>query len=195
MTENRCKIWPEFAAKIVSETEVDPGVFTVIDSPRAGGSYMIDKESAEWCAYHNDEESLRVKARLTTRLIEQRSESRLPTVTRRLIDLSRQTPNIPDVSRAERLLCMLVNDANQGMNRGPMTVGEPELLAWSESVSLVELKTIFRLLKQLGYIETSGIMFHETGSGLQRVRELNENSDFLLRHHTLDTTQLLPITC
>ncbi len=50
MPDNRCKIWPEFIAKKVAHSKDESRVIDVIDSPRAGGTYRIDRESAEWCA-------------------------------------------------------------------------------------------------------------------------------------------------
>lgn len=175
MSDNRCKIWPEFAAKVVLDDGVNPKAFTVIDSPRAGGIYLIDIDSAEWCEVHIDEGSLRVKARITTRLIDQRAETHhRPTVTRRLIDLSLKTPDLSDQNRAERLLCKLVNDANQGMNLGSRSIDTPGLLAWSESVHTFELKRLFNLLKSDGNIETQGMAITVTESGYERIRELNK---------------------
>ena len=173
--DNRCKIWPEFSAKVVLDDGVDPKAFTVVDSPRAGGIYAIDMESAEWCAVHNDEESRRVKARITTSLIDQRAESHhRPTVTRRLINRSLLSPDLSALVRAERLLYKLVNDANRAMNLSARSISVPGLLAWSESVEDRELKPLFDLLKSIGFMESEGMVGTVTERGHQRIQELNE---------------------
>ena len=174
MPDNRCKIWPEFIAKKVAHSKDESRVIDVIDSPRAGGTYRIDREAAEWCAAHDDHESQRIKARLTTCLINQRmaSDDR-PMVTRDLINRLREIDNLSELVRAERLLCKLVNDAHQAMNLSSRSIVGSELLAWSESVDTLELKPLFNLLKSLGYMESQGMVGTVTEAGYQRIQELN----------------------
>ena len=174
MPDNRCKIWPEFIAKKVAHSKDESRVIDVIDSPRAGGTYRIDRESAEWCAAHDDHESQRIKARLTTCLINQRmaSDDR-PMVTRDLINRLREIDNLSELVRAERLLYKLVNDANQAMNLSARSIVEPGLLAWSESVHPFELTRLYNLLKSIGFMESQGMVDTVTELGNQRIQELD----------------------
>lgn len=174
MPDNRCKIWPEFIAKKVAHSKDESRVIDVIDSPRAGGTYRIDREAAEWCAAHDDHESQRIKARLTTCLINQRmaSDDR-PMVTRDLINRLREIDNLSELVRAERLLYKLVTDANQAMNLSARSIIVPGLLAWSESVHPFELTRLYNLLKSIGFMESQGMVRTVTEAGYQHIQELN----------------------
>ena len=177
MTDNRCKIWPKFTARTVLDAKVDSGAFSVIDSPRAGGTYRIDREAAEWCAAHDDHESQRIKARLTTCLINQRMASDdHPMVTRDLINRLREIDNLSKPVRAERLLRKLVDYSHHPLKLNPWSIVGSELLAWSESVDILELKPLVDRLKSLGYMESQGTVGMVTESGHQRIAESNNSS-------------------
>ena len=177
MPDNRCKIWPEFIAKKVAHSKDESRVIDVIDSPRAGGTYRIDREAAEWCAAHDDHESQRIKARLTTCLINQRMASDdHPMVTRDLINRLREIDDLPKPVRAERLLRKLVDYSHHPLKLNPRSIVGSELLAWSESVDILELKPLVDLLKSLGYMESQGMGGMVTESGHQRIAESNNSS-------------------
>ena len=175
MPDNRCKIWPEFIAKKVAHFEDDSRVVDVIDSPRAGGTYRIDREAAKWCETHSDDWSQQTKARLTTWLINQRSEmDDLPLVTRELIKRMEVTQDLSMQARSVRVLRLLVDFAHRPIEGSGLSIINPELLAWSESVRPDQLNRIFNILKSDGYIGIQGMVFTVTERGHQRIQELNE---------------------
>ena len=71
--ESQCAIWPSYAAKKWQESIVEDK--TYYDSPRAGGGYAIFEDAEEKLRYDDALETLfRVKARMTTWLVEMRQQ-------------------------------------------------------------------------------------------------------------------------
>ena len=68
-----CAIWPEFPAKEMHDSNSFVKRSTYYDSPRAGGKYEITEAAADRLRYlDNAYETRRIKARLTTWLVEMR---------------------------------------------------------------------------------------------------------------------------
>lgn len=175
MTNNQCKIWTDFAAKRVTCSVMSYGSFDVLDSPRAGGSYVIDQLAADWCECNHDTESRRVKARLTTWLIDRRLKQDLPPY----VDIQRiNEMTLPlclsILDRCERLLRKLASYSNPIINITQSADTVPELLAWSESVDTDELAHLISMLQSSGYVIVSGQSISITESDRLRIQELDQ---------------------
>ena len=174
VSDNQCRIWPEFAAKEVSDIWNDPKAFEVLESPRAGGSYKIGDRADDWCKHNNDEASLHVKSRLTTWLIDQRrSGTDWPGVTCELIKRMKRTHPLPMQNRADRLLRKLASFPHQPIDITQSADTMPELLAWSESVEVSELTHLISLLQRDGYVHSDGRSISVTEAGYRRIQEMD----------------------
>ena len=148
MTDNRCKIWPEFVATQVRRNEDFNTSYYVRKSPRAGGDYVIDEDAAEWLASMEADDSPRAKSRLTTWLIARRHQGvEAPRVTHQLIHEVQSLPNLEVGVRCERLLRKLASYSSQIIDIMQSEDTLPELLAWSESVEVSELKHLISWLE------------------------------------------------
>lgn len=159
VSNNQCRIWPECAAKKVSDIWNNPGAFEVLDSPRAGGSYRISDLATEWCTTHGDEESQRIKARLTTQLLNAKIQGNpAPMVTHDTIQLATISAPLPANERAERLLRHLV-ESNPDVAFSTPLVGDLHrpyaerlplsysAMAWSESTTWHEVEYLLDYLR------------------------------------------------
>lgn len=175
VSDNKCRIWTEFAAKKVSDLPCEMGSLAVLDSPRAGGSYKIGYEADDWCKHNNDEASLHVKSRLTTWLIDQRrSGTDWPGVTCVLIKRMKQTHPLPRQNRADRLLRKLASFPHQPIDITQSADTMPELLAWSESVEVSELTHLISLLQRDGYVHSDGRSISVTEAGGLHIQDLDQ---------------------
>lgn len=175
MTDYRCKIWTEFKALQALRTEDLVPSFYVLDSPRAGGSYWIDAGVAKWCECSDDISSQRVKARISTWVIDnQREVDNAPQVTRDLFRRKMSSPDLPISVRCERLLRKLgsysipIIDITQSIDI------MSELLAWSESVDTGELTHLISLLQRDGYVHFNGKSISVTETGRLHIQELDD---------------------
>ena len=169
-----CPIWPDFQATRHQNAD---GEF-YIDSPRAGGSYLISPEAV---AKLEETVSLRLRndrrpgtprlrvsefnrIRLTTWLIDQWSLTDMePLVTPEVIESIRYRRRLQPHERANRLLRLIAQESP--------SVGEPvvfqlrehlirrneanlKALAWSESASLSEMEFLVSYLEQNGWIQS-----------------------------------------
>lgn len=175
VSDNQCRIWPEFAAKKVSDLPCEMGSLAVLDSPRAGGSYKIGYEADDWCKHNDDEASLRVKARLTTWLIDQRLETDAPpSVTHERITQMNARPPLSTQHRADRLLRKLASYPRQIIDTTQSPNIEPELLAWSESVDSGELRHLISVLQRNGYVHFDGRSISVTEAGTLHIQDLDD---------------------
>ena len=173
MTDNQCKIWPESTASKVSEDDEHMGRFYVLDSPRAAGDYWIEELAARWCEHNNDEKSRRIKARLTTLLIDNAGKGdKAPRVTGKLISQMESTPDLPIPVRCERLLRKLASYSNPIINITQSADTVPELLAWSESIDVSELTHLISRLQRDSYVHVDGRSISVTEAGYQRIQEM-----------------------
>lgn len=189
MTDNRCKIWPEFEALRVSE-RIWRFAFYILGSPRAGGDYQIDESAADWCEVHNDLDSLRVKARLTTWVIDNQADEGdaqvdaanalyddgpAPLITRELIQQLLSSPKgtpVPD--RCDRLLRKLASYPSSIIDFAQKEDIVPELLAWSESVDVGELDHLISNLQSNGYVHLDGRAISVTEAGHHHIQDLDD---------------------
>ncbi len=175
MTNNQCKIWPESTAKKVSEDDERMGWFYVLDSPRAGGDYMIEELAVRWCEHNNDEASLHVKSRLTTWLIDQRrSGTDWPGVTCVLIERMKRTQPLPTQNRADRLLRKLASFPHQPIDITQSIYIMSELLAWSESVDTGGLTHLISMLQRNGHVHFDGRSISVTEAGGLHIQDLDQ---------------------
>ena len=177
MTDNQCKIWPESTASKVSEDDEHMGRFYVLDSRRAAGDYWIEELAARWCEHNNDEKSRRIKARLTTWLIDNPGKGvKAPSVTRKLISQMESTPDLPIPVRCERLLRKLASYSNPIINITQSAGNVLELLAWSESVEISELTHLISMLQSSGYVHFDGRSISVTEAGILHFQELDQST-------------------
>ena len=147
-----CPIWgSEFRAELGPNVQIDK--VHVLDSPRAGGGYQIDRDllPAQVPSMSGKE-----KARLTTWLVDQRLQgNRHPQVTREVIELAINKRPLPVHERAERLLRLMASSADKVADRIQTPEGSLNRLrayAWSESVESNELDYLADYLEEMGWI-------------------------------------------
>ena len=167
-----------------------------IDSPRAGGSYLIEHYKHDFGKYERDN---RCKARLTTWIIEQqRLDKDCPMVTEEIIEEARAATNMRIRQRADRILTFLADKTHKAgspvaMNSDPdswqgmsdASEAYLELLAHSESVgdSPGDPRNDLKFL--LGYLESRDMIkppnfsnrqfdLTLTVPGLERVEDLRQ---------------------
>ena len=140
-------IWPD--AEVEWSEYRDP--FYWINSPRMGGEYLISPYSIV-----RPIEDERLRARLTTLVIEQRTQGiQVPKVTKEMIEQAAKNSDLPVNTRAIRLLRRItqnmkyIDSAVEIKENGEVT---PELLAWAEILSWRELTYLFRYLGAKGWI-------------------------------------------
>ena len=147
-----CPIWgSEFRAELGPNPDIN--TIHVLDSPRAGGGYHIDRILlVAQVPSMSDKE----KARLTTWLVDQRLQgNRHPQVTREVIELAINKRPLPVHERAERLLRLMASSADKVADRIQTSEGSLNRLrayAWSESVESNELDYLADYLEEMGWI-------------------------------------------
>lgn len=125
----------------------------VDDSQRAGGGYQV--KAAIAVAFINDMTD-REKAKLTTWLIDQRSQGDAqPRVTEEVIDYAKSKPALPVHERADRLLRFIAEQSESigdqvSVQKGEVVAGA---LAWSESTSWDEVNYLLRYLASRSWID------------------------------------------
>ena len=168
-----CPIWPDFQA--TRHRNADGEIY--VDSPRAGGSYLISPEAV---AKLEESFTLRLRndprpgtprfsvsefnrIRLTTWLIDQWSLTDMePFVTPQVIESIRRRRRLPAHERANRLLRLIAQNSPAvgkqvvfHLRENASRHHEPTLraLAWSESDSLEEIQFLARYLEQNGWLQ------------------------------------------
>ena len=160
------KVWPDFKAEKLPSNHPNSGVVR-LQSDRAGGGYDITEEALPSIKHLTDTE----RARLTTWLVDQRAQGNtIPTITTTVVENTRKTKSIPVHERADRLLRYLVsisdnigkeisigcegNRINYGTFVKPaVSPSEERVMAWSESVSVEEVRFLIEYMSNQGWIE------------------------------------------
>ena len=178
-----CPIWgSEFSAELglLSKTNT----VYVLDSPRAGGGYHIDRILL---VAQVPSMSDREKARLTTWLIDQRpQDNQQPHVTQDIIGLAKSKRPLPVHVRAERLLRYLARAAETVSDSVDFSGGSHELhhaLAWSESTLQSDVDYFLNYLETMGWIQRAyrntpiELMAKVTIAGYNRIADADTNVD------------------
>lgn len=151
----KCPIW-ETSAEIKDHPEKQSVV--IVDSPRAGGKYCLSNLLPEL-----DDKT---KARITSWLIKQRSLGvECPKVDAKTINEERSSGRALKINeRANRLLELmelkspvmgyLLNFYTENSNPDYYTTYE-EMLAWSESIDVSEVRSLLSYLQESGWIKTT----------------------------------------
>lgn len=162
-----CPIWPDSRADVVDDHKLE-GVVHVIGSWRTGGDYSITHDAEESLRQHQDRYDRRVRAQLTTIIIDKRrSDDISPLVTTCLIEAATRGPELTLEARADRLLLYMSRTIDYVGHLFPSTrdkaillpvpLDSPQiqsaLLAHSESTTREELVQPVELLQTQGFVE------------------------------------------
>ena len=140
---NTCPIWGTPA-----DRQTNNGRYAV-ESPRAGGAYLIDMDAVDSAQSLKDE----AKARLTTTLIDRRQQGDgVPLVTLESMDAASSSAPLPVYERAGRLLKYLTTFIPIGSSVY-LEWGDDLGLAISESCNPQEVFQFLKYLEQNGWIE------------------------------------------
>jgi hypothetical protein len=144
-----CAIW-----KTPATVQTNAGNYQVIDSPRAGGKYRISSTAIGVVGTFND----RAKRLLTTWLCEQRSAGvEEPHVEDGTLDVIRVRRELPFTARFSNALRSLGGQIESLGERVTLN-DDPDdctllFLAETESADVNELRELFRLLQETGYVD------------------------------------------
>ena len=146
-----CRIWGE-ENRALGYAKQDSNKVVVEKSARAGGGYVLISGTKPWITQLSGEE----KARLTTWLIDQRSQgNEQPKITVETIQYVKNRRPLPAHERAERLLHFIADQTNPvGTSYGIRQV-EPAAYAWSESVDGGEIGYFVDYLTKEGWIDST----------------------------------------
>ena len=187
----QCPIWETVSTERTNEGTVIAGssepILTresVIVSDRAGGAYRIDPQAIVWGVLKGltDQE----KARLTTRLVDQRRHGIAePIVTLDLVESFRATGESDSLSvpeRAERLLHFIAEQTKRAGATVPILQTTLSAYAWSESTEWDEVDFLLDYLRSEELIVGSfsingGGQVRVTVNGYARVAERATNPD------------------
>ena len=201
--ETQCLIWPEQRATQVLLEEWIPEAPSVLDSPRAGGSYKADTATVGRLRIAGNDLTGRHRAKITTWLVDQRRLGNTnPTLTRAVIDAAETARPLSVHERADRLLRFLADETanvgetvrvvnpSHGQMLGRSDVSEAGRILWlslahSESTGLGEVNFLQEYLIQKGWIALYGPHGNGTGQfvvtveGYERIaeQEVNRSSD------------------
>ncbi len=165
--ESRCPIWNTPAS---GESLFNKG----IDSPRAGGRYLITLEAITLLPQIDD----RVKARLTSWLVDQRRLGvECPEIFQETIKMVEKQEDLSVHERADRLLQYIGDQTEEIGHRVSFTVPDMSntaIAAWSESVERQEVEVLLNYLGEQGWIKSSTEYKHNTLTveGYARLEEL-----------------------
>ena len=167
---SHCPIWNTPAS---GESPFDRDVKR-INSPRAGGWYSVSREALTLLPQIDN----RVKARLTTWLVDQRRlGNECPEILQQTITDMEQQRDLPVHVRADRLLQYIGDQTVEIGRRVSFTVPDMDktaIAAWSESVERHELVTLLEYLGEQDWIKSSAEYTHNTLTveGYARLAEL-----------------------
>ena len=153
-----------------------------MDSPRAGGRYLVARSEAALRKYTTKHE----RARLTSWLVEQRRlGAECPEVTTKVLEDAKRRPPLSVHERADRLLLRLsflaadVADDFPGHSFGQEESEIHRMLAWSESVRAKEIEYLETYLESRGWIERVHAefqLYRISVEGHARLAELNRTA-------------------
>lgn len=175
-----CPIWgtPAEVGRLWCNSNPPHEVHTPVHvSHRTWGEYVILGKAIDQFNHYQEPERARVKARLTTWLIDQRLMGvTWPKITRDCVeDAAKRTP-LTVHDRADRLLKYLERESPVIGRSVPGNISNPadpktmEMLAWSESLSVDEIDFLARYLSKQGWI--TNWPFIITVDGYARLAEL-----------------------
>ena len=163
--ENRCLIWSDHEATFNSNGEEGDAQ---VDSPRAGGSYVINTQLVDDLSGLSDPE----KVSLTSLLVEQRANGvLLPRISQALILGARTRLKSRVSERAERLLRYLVDSSSIVGDSIKLEAHLGPALAWSESLEEQEVRFFVKHLEDVGWIGTTEQALEVLVTGYDRVEE------------------------
>ena len=147
----RCAIWPDFP----SNRRVVSAVVIEIDSPRAGGKYIIDALTGNLLLQGISDSE---RARLTTWLVNQRVQGvAASVVTAEVLDNIKTKPPLPVHERAERLLQFIAGQAETVGSRVSVQRDTWEAYAWSESTEWRDVEYLLVYLKDMDWVRGPGM--------------------------------------
>lgn len=189
-TTKTCQIWPDFP---VSSHFLPPEQLATLvrGSHRAGGDYIITFDAENYLNDQTDPVSDRVRAKLTTMLIEMRRQGQdCPKVTPELVMAAQNTANMSLHERANRLLVFLGEKTEKvGQLIAPIrTPPHPHTplqmgaKAMSESVDDSEVEFLIMSLSRSDFVAVQSnrpdFPLNVTVPGFQRIAELTSaNTD------------------
>ncbi len=168
--ESLCPIWGTPA----SVKSLDIEFLKIIDSPRAGGRYSISEEAITLLPQIDD----RVKARLTTWLVDQRRlGNECPEILQQTIMKAEQRRDLSVHDRADRLLQYIGDqtvEIGQKVDFSSSEMSNTAVAAWSESVSENEVWYLLNYMKEERWIVGKGNyhIYTITVEGYARLAEL-----------------------
>ena len=181
-----CPIWGVDCALSQPYADLDPGLWRVENSHRAGGAYEITTD-----ARLAIEEGLQdtEKARLTSILVEQWMKGvPFPRLTADDVQRARESRRLPAHERADRLLRLLamrsshIGEFLSIIEEGDDGHNYQASLGWSESTNVLELSSLSEYLENRGWIanhDYTGTLFVATVEvpGYIRIEALETNPD------------------
>ena len=178
MNENsRCPIW----GTPTPRGPADHSDGKLIDSPRAGGRYFISRTAIRCLPRTNE----RVKARLTTWLVDQRRlDVKYPEIDSNTITMAEEKKDLSVHERADRLLQYIGDqtvEIGKDFNFLSEHVSNKAIAAWSESVSENEVRYLLDYLNEERWITRDAYnprVYTLTVKGYARLAELERaNAD------------------
>ena len=169
--ESQCLIWDTPASE---ESTGGYGV-RLMDSPRAGGRYLITRSAIRCLPRAND----RVKARLTSWLVDQRRLGvNCPEIDRNTITMAEEKKDLSVHDRADRLL-QYIGDRTVEIGKdflfSPEHMSNKAIAAWSEAVSENEVWYLLDYLSEERWIKRDAYnsrLYTLTVKGYARLAEL-----------------------
>ena len=191
MRIDECQIWPGCEA---SGYEIPQNDTYRVDSPRAGGKYIISLEAKHRIIeevkleIRNDDLEDLARARLTTMLVDQRRMGiEWPEVTLSLVEEAKNAPPLPIYERADRLLRFIADQSIPVSTLVDITESTHGAYAWSESTEWEDIAYLLDYLTERGWIKGKRINHFGEGSGAftgvvavegyRRIEEQNTNLD------------------
>ena len=169
--ESHCLIWGTPA----SVKSLDIEFLKIIDSPRAGGRYSISEQAITLLPQIDD----RVKARLTTWLVDQRRlGNECPEIDSNTITMAEEKKDLSVHDRADRLLQYIGDqtvEIGKDFNFLSEHVSNKAIAAWSESVSENEVRYLLDYLHEERWIKRDAynpLVYTLTVRGYARLAEL-----------------------
>ena len=156
--ESLCPIWGTPA----SEESTDGRHGKLVDSPRAGGWYSITGQAITLLPQIDD----RVKARLTTWLVDQRRlGNECPEILQQTIMEAKQRRDLSVHDRADRLLQYIgdqIGEIGKYFEFFPYDIPNTATAAWSESVGGHEMWYLLEYLDEQDWIKSRAENTHNT---------------------------------
>ena len=151
-----CLIWADYPARSVV-TDSSGQMTTVYGSARAGGDYKLTPQLAETFMSTFLPVDERTRVRLTTMLINMRTQGELiPEITSETIERARVANDLPVNIRADRLLWYLhwrTQSIGLAVDTSPRSASFPGILAYTESTSENEIAFLENYLRNQQWLE------------------------------------------